>query len=447
MRNILTTELRKMLQENRAKELRALAVEMHPADLAEAAAGLEGEEVALVLKTIGDSNALNIFEFLPLEIQMETIEFIPKDKLVHMIEEMSADNRADLVKNINEELRERFMPYVAQAERNDIRRLMTYEEDTAGSVMTTEYASLPSNLTVSEALNQLRSQAPDKETIYYVYITGVNRKLEGFLSLKDIILANPRQILGQIMHKDQIFSNVNDDVEAVAEKIAKYDLLAIPVVDDNYRLMGIVTVDDVIDIVEHENTEDFQKISAVVPLEFSYFETKFFNLFGHRFLWLLILLLAETISGSILARYENALKSVVALAFFIPLLMDTAGNAGSQASTMMVRALSVGEVHFQDYFRVMRRELLMGLLLGGTLSLVAIGKAYFLGQGGGIGITVGIALGITIVVANITGASLPILSKKFGLDPALISAPLITTMVDVVGLIVYFETAHIILLT
>ena len=211
--------------------------------------------------------------------------------------------------------------------------------------------------------------------------------------------------------------------------------------------MGIVTVDDVMDIKEHENTEDFQRISAVVPLEFSYFDTKFFSLFGHRFLWLLILLLAETISGSILANYEHALKSVVALAFFIPLLMDTAGNAGSQASTMMVRALSVGEVRLRDYFRVIKRELLMGVLLGGTLSLVAVGKAYFLGQPAGIALTVGIALGITIVAANITGASLPIISKSLGFDPALISAPLITTMVDVVGLIVYFETARFMLIT
>jgi len=211
--------------------------------------------------------------------------------------------------------------------------------------------------------------------------------------------------------------------------------------------MGIVTIDDVMDIKEQENTEDFQKISAVIPLEFSYFETKFFNLFGHRFLWLVILLLAETVSGSILASYENALKSVVALAFFIPLLLDTAGNAGSQASTMMVRALSVGEVHLKDYFRVMKRELCMGFLLGGTLSLVAIAKTYFLGQGTGLGLTVGIALGITIIVANIVGASLPIISKSMGFDPALISSPLITTMVDVVGLIVYFETAHLILMT
>ncbi|MBI5789504.1 MAG: magnesium transporter [Candidatus Schekmanbacteria bacterium] len=445
MRPILTADLKQLLQQNDREELKVLAEEIHPADIAEAAAELEGQEVAQIIEIIGGSNALNIFEFLPLETQKDTVEYIPKQKLALMIEEMSPDNRADLVKNIDKELQERFMPYVAQAERNDIKRLMDYEEDTAGSVMTTEYVSLPSGIKAGEALESLRQQAPDKETIYDVYILDEARKLIGFLTLKQIILARSNQQLGQIMNEEPIYCKVGDDVEAVADQIAKYDLLAIPVVDNENHLMGIVTVDDVIDIVEEQNTEDFQRISAVVPLEYSYFETKFIHLFGHRLLWLVILLVMDFFSGSIIARYEGSLKALVSLTIFIPMLLDTGGNTGSQSSTMLIRALSLGEVTFKDFFTIIRRELLMGLLLGVTLSIVAFGKAWLMGESVGLGLTVGIALAVTVIVANLTGALLPLLSKLLKIDPALISSPLITTVADVVGLIVYFETARVLL--
>lgn len=324
--------------------------------------------------------------------------------MLRFVENMEPDDRVDLLKAVDDDVREAIMPLIAQAERNDIRRLWKYEEGTAGAVMTTEYAVLPQHITVSEALEQMRLQAPNKETIYTIHITDGQRHLLGILSLRDLIMSKPRITLDTIMQTRVISVPHEMAEEEVAAVIAKYDLLAVPVVDAENRLLGIITVDDVIDIIEAESTEDFQRISAVVPFEEGYFRRSLPRLFWNRFLWLALLLFTSLLSTTIMEMNSGVLHQMVALAFFIPMVTGTCGNAGTQSATMMVRSLALGEVDPGDFLRVFRRELFMGLALGVTLGLMAYFRVYLQDRNVLLGWTVGAALLATLLTANLTGA-------------------------------------------
>jgi magnesium transporter len=346
---------------------------------------------------------------------------------------------------VDVDVRESIMRLIAQAERNEIRRLWQYAEGTAGAVMTTEYAVLPQSITVADALEQMRLQAPNKETIYSIHITDAQRHLLGILSLRDLILSKPRARLDTIM-ETQVISVPHDMAEeAVAAVIAKYDLLAVPVVDGDNRLLGIITVDDVIDILEAENTEDFQRISAVMPFEEGYFKRSLPRLFWNRFIWLAVLLFTSLLSTTIMEMNSAVLHQMVALAFFIPLVTGTCGNAGTQSATMVVRALALGEIRPGDFLRVFRRELFMGLALGITLGVMAYFRVFFQDHNVLLGGTVAAALVATLLTANLTGALLPILLKKLHLDPALTAGPFIATVIDAVGITLYFQIAVVLL--
>jgi magnesium transporter len=354
---------------------------------------------------------------------------------------MDPDDRVDLLKAVDDDVREAIMPLIAQAERNDIRRLWKYEEGTAGAVMTTEYAVLPQDITVANALEQMRLQAPNKETIYTIHITDVQRHLLGIISLRDLIMSKPRAALEAIMETRVISVSHDMAEEDVAAIIAKYDLLAVPVVDRENRLLGIITVDDVIDIMEAENTQDFQLISAMVPFEEEYFKRPLPRLFWSRFLWLAVLLFTSLISTTIMEMNSAVIHQMVALAFFIPLVTGTCGNAGTQSATMVVRALALGEIGPGDVFRVFRRELLLGLALGGSLGLMAYFRVFLQDHSMILGWTVGAALLATLLTANLTGALMPLLLKKLKLDPALTAGPFIATVIDAVGITLYFQIA------
>ena len=416
---------------------------LHPSDIAETLeqSNLIPCQIVEILVQVGNHKASDAFAQLSIETQQACVEASNAQTMLRFIENMEPDDRVDLLKAVDEDVREAIMPLIAQAERNDIRRLWRYAEGTAGAVMTTEYAVLPQFITVAEALEQMRLQAPNKETIYTIHITDAQRHLLGIVSLRDLIMSKPRMTLEAIM-ETRVISVAHDmPEEAVAAVIAKYDLLAVPVVDNENRLLGIITVDDVMDILEAENTEDFQRISAVVPFEEGYFKRSLPRLFWSRFIWLAVLLFTSLLSTTIMEMNSAVLHQMVALAFFIPLVTGTCGNAGTQSATMVVRGLALGEIGPGDFLRVFRRELLMGLALGGALGLMAYFRVFLQDQSVLLGWTVGAALLATLLTANLTGALMPLLLKKLRLDPALTAGPFIATVIDAVGITLYFQIA------
>jgi magnesium transporter len=420
---------------------------LHPSDIAEILeeCGAQPSRIIELLLAIGNHKALDAFAQLPMEIQEACLESGNAQTMLRFVENMDSDDRVDLLKAVDDEVREAIMPLIAQAERNDIRRLWDYEEGTAGAVMTTEYAMLAPHLTVEAALEQLRLQAPNKETIYYVYITDAQRHLIGILSLRDLIISRRRTILEKIMETQAISVPHKMPVEQVAGVISKYDLLAVPVVDGDNRLLGIITVDDVIDIIEAESTEDFQRISAVMPFEEEYFKRPLPRLFWSRFIWLAVLLFTSLLSTTIMEANAAVLHQMVALAFFIPLVTGTCGNAGTQSATMVVRAMALGEIGPGDFVRVFGRELIMGLALGAALGLMAYFRVFLQDHNMILGYVVAVALVVTLLAANLTGALMPLLLKKLKLDPALTAGPFIATVIDAVGISIYFKTAVVLL--
>jgi magnesium transporter len=417
--------------------------ERHPADIAEYLEGGDFSPLEIVetLVKVGNHKALEAFEQLSLEVQEACLEAGNTRTMLTFIENMEPDDRVDLLKAVDADISEAIMPLIAQAERNEIRRLWNYEEGTAGAVMTTEYATLAGGITVRDALEKLRLQAPNKETIYYVYITDAERHLLGIISLRDLIMSKPQALLRDVMQEKVIAVHHELDVEEAAAQIQKYDFLAMPVVDRENRLLGIITVDDVIDIIEAENTEDFQRISAVVPFEEEYFRRPMPRLFWSRFCWLAILLFTSLLSTTIMEWNAGALNNMMALAFFIPMVIGTCGNAATQSATMVVRALALDEVSPGDFLRVFGRELWMGVALGAALGLMAYFRVFLQDSNFMLAAIVGSALLATLLVANLGGALIPLLLKKIRLDPALTAGPLMATVIDAVGITVYFQIA------
>lgn len=426
-------------RDNMIAGLRAL----HPSDIAETIehSGSDPSTLVEILLRVGNHKAVDAFARLSIETQQACLEASNAQTMLRFVEHMEPDDRVDLLKAMDDELREAVMPLIAQAERNAIRKLLRYEEGTAGSVMTTEYAMLPQSLTVADALAKLRLQAPNKETIYYIYITDDERRLLGILSLRELIMSKPGTVLQNIMQTQVISVHHEQKVEEVAAIISKYDLLAVPVVNETNRLLGIITVDDVIDIIEAESTEDFQRISAVMPFEENYFKRPLPWMFWSRFLWLAVLLFTSLLSTSIMEMNAAVLRQMVALAFFIPMVIGTCGNAGTQSATMIVRSMALGEVHMGDFMRIFRRELVMGLALGVILGLMAYARVFLQDRNPLLGLVVAAALLATLLMANLTGALMPLILKRLRLDPALTAGPFIATIIDALGIAIYFQIA------
>ncbi len=416
--------------------------ELHPADIAEQLenSDLRPLDIIETLAQIGNHKALEAFEQLSIETQEACLEAGNTRTMLKFIENMEPDDRVDLLKAVDNDIREAIMPLIAQAERNEIRRLWDYAEGTAGAVMTTEYCSLPVEISVREALEGLRLQAPNKETIYYVYITD-SRHLLGMVSLRDLIMSKPQVKLADVMETNVISVPHDLDVESAAAQIQKYDFLAMPVVDQENRLLGMITVDDVIDIIEAENTEDFQRISAVVPFEEEYFKRPMPRLFWSRFCWLAILLFTSILSTTVMEWNADQLERMVALAFFIPMVVGTCGNAATQSATMVVRALALGEVCPRDFMRVFSREVLMGIALGVALGFMAYFRVFLQDQHLILAAVVGVSLLATMLLANLGGALIPLLLKRIKLDPALTAGPVMATIIDALGITIYFQVA------
>jgi len=373
---LFSPEVRELLQSDDVETMRTFCETLHPATLAEVLSDdFPIDQGWRFLQTTSIAKQAEIFSYFPLEWQVQMVEGTGRQHMARLIEEMSSDDRADLLRRLTPQVAEGLLRLVDEADRRDIARLVQYPENSAGALMTTDYAWLPANITVDEALDRLRLQAPDKETIYYVYIVDEQRRLLGVVSLRDLILAPRRSLLSDIMERSLVTVKVTDDQEQAARVVAQYDLLAMPVVDNDGRLVGIITHDDVIDVIQEEATEDVHRMGAVGPMESGYLETSFFRLWRSRALWLSFLFLAELFTFTALAYFEDAIAEVVVLSLFVPLCISTGGNSGSQAATLITRALALGQVTLRDWSRVLRHEFLMGLILGVTLGLIGFVRA------------------------------------------------------------------------
>ncbi len=426
------------------KKLRELFDDLHPYDVFSLIEDLPPEDIAKIISALG-KKGIEVFEYFPDEEKKDIFYCFSRKKMVELLEEMAPDDRVDFVKKLPEDLVEDILPLLAQAERNDIKRLLQYEEGTAGAIMTTEYATIPPDITVDKALEYLRRVAPDRETIYYVYVTDRDRKLLGLVTLRDLIVARRTAKIEDIMHRDLIVVRVDDPVEEVAKKVRDYDFLAIPVVDHENRLVGIVTVDDVIDVIEEEDTEDMFAYGASGVVH-NYTEESVWNIARKRITWLLVLVFVQFISGAVLQMHSAELQAMIALAFFLPVLSGMGGNAGSQSSTTIIRGLATGEIEEADMWRIFYKELRVGLLVGSILGIIGFARAMFIQQDVRLGLTVFLSMVATVTAATTAGAMLPIFFKKIGLDPALMSGPFIASVVDIVSILIYFEIARIIIM-
>jgi len=437
---LMLPELRDLLEQGDTEVLAELVTELHPASVAEFSEGLSVEEVWRLLDYAPIPVQADIFSFYSPRKQEELVSGVGRKRMSRLLEEMSHDDRVDLLQRLDDDVVEGLLPLVAKADREDIRKLLSYPEDSAGAVMTTDYATLQPDVTVSEALTLLRKQASRAETIYYVYVVDEERRLIGFVSLRDLVLARPNDVVRNIMQTEVISVRVDEDQEEVAQLLSKYDFLAIPVLDTRDRLVGIVTHDDVADVMEAEATEDFHLAAAVSPLVEGYQDSGIWSLYSRRVSWLVILVFVNLVSSGVIAAYEETLQSVIALAFFLPLLIDSGGNTGSQAATLIIRGLATDEVHLKQWLKVLGKELLVGLSLGGTMAIASMSLGMFRG-GWEVGVIVGLSMLCIVVLTNLIGALLPFILTKMKIDPAVASSPLITTVSDATGLILYFNIA------
>jgi magnesium transporter len=411
------------------------------ADIAEALARLQPPQIAAVLPWLEADERARVFGYLPLDDQSELVAELERPAMVELFDHMSADERADLYNALPSARRELLLPALAQAEREDIRRLAGYSESTAGSIMTSDYATLLPGLTAREAVEELRRVAPDKETIYNSYVVDGERRLVGVVTLRRLITAMPDARVEQLMETNPVVAYVDDDQEAVADKIARYDFIALPILDAGERLVGIVTADDAMDVAQREATEDFLRAGgAGGTLVGSVREASVTHLYRLRVFWLVLLVFANIFSGAGIAHYEDTIASHLALLFFLPLLIASSGNAGSQSATMMVRALATGDVQTRDWGRMLGREIVIAGLLGLTMA-VAIAAIGVWRGGPDIAAVVAMTMIVVVLVGSLIGMSLPFVLSRFGLDPATASGPLVTSIADIAGVLVYFGIA------
>lgn len=410
-------------------------------DLADTLERLPSSARATVLPLIPGEERAQAFGYLPLELQTSLVAKMPRNKVVELLGLMSSDERVDLYNTLPADRRERLLPALAHAEREDIRRLASYPADSVGAIMTSEYAALTATLSADEAIAELRRIAPDTETIYNAYVIDPQRRLMGVVSLRRLILADPDMPLSELMIRNPITVPVDSDQEEAARRIARYDFIALPVVDGDGRIVGIVTADDAMDVAAAEATEDFHKAGGSLgSLTVSMKNASVGLLYRQRVHWLVILVFANLFSGAGIAHFEDLIATNMALVFFLPLLIASGGNAGAQSATLMVRALATGDVALRDWSAMLGREVAVALLLGLTMALAVSAIGIFRG-GPPIALVVAIAMLLIVMVGSVMGMSLPFLLSRFRADPASASSPLITSLADGIGILIYFGIA------
>ncbi len=434
-------ELREMLAENDVASLGEFCTALHPARTAEFMEGLAGREAWAVLRHAELPLRVQIFGFLTDEQQVDILEHEDRAEIAQFIGELPPDDRVDLIEEVEPWIVEEIMPLIDIEERRDILRLRQYPEGTAGAIMTTAFARLSEDLPIEQVKSVLREQAEDLETIYYLYVVDNEDHLRGLISFREVVMGAPGATVGELMERDLVSVNVLDDQEEVAEKVARYDLLAIPVVDEEHRMLGIITHDDVIDVMREEATEDAHMSGAVAPLREGYLETSLRTLTWKRGIWLAILFFGALLTAIALDRYETITQHITWLVLFIPLVISTGGNSGNQSATLVITALSRGDIQLGDWWRVMWRELAMGGLLGGTLGFVGFFCALPVAPTWLAATVIPITLVCVVMVGTLLGSLLPLLFSRLGLDPAMMSNPFVAGIIDVFGIIIYMHVA------
>lgn len=449
MRNpLLVPDLRELIQGGEDDVLREFLEDQHPGRVAEFIEDLPDGDGDAVFRVLAPRERAEVLSYFDTDEQSRLVEAMPPKEAAELLRVMSHDDRADLVNRLDEDFVDEVLPNLAQAEREDIARLAAYEPGTAGAVMTTDYVTLPAHITVREALERLRHEAPDRETIYYCYVVDHNRRLIGFISLKTLILARRSAVIEEIMQLDVIQAKVDDDQESVARTIDKYDLIALPIVDADSKLVGIVTHDDALDILRREQTEDILKFGGVSPDpeadDLPYWQSPVVSVVRRRIKWLMLLFLAENLTTPVNEHFQWTLDEgqAPALFFFMALLTGTGGNAGSQTVGTVIRGMALGEIKLSHTLQVVFREWLTGLCLGVLLGTAGFFYIHFWrGQPWDVSAVVGLSLFGVCMWSNVIGAVVPLVARRVGIDPAVVSAPFISTLVDATGLIIYFSIA------
>ena len=451
---IVEKALLKMLEEKKYSTLRDILITMNPADVAGLFDGLEEKQIPVMFRLLPKEQAAETFVEMEPEAQQLLIQGFSDNELREVLDELYVDDAADLVEEMPANVVRRILGQADPEMRSSINQILRYPENSAGALMTMEYVSLRPDMTVEEAILRIRRQGVDKETIYTCYVLDKDRTLLGIVTVKDLLLAESDDTeIREIMTSNIISVTTQDDQEEVAKMFSKYNFLALPVVDTENRMVGIVTFDDAMDVMEEEATEDMEIMAAMTPSEKSYLKSSPFDLYKHRIPWLMLLMVSATFTGMIISSFESALTKLAALTAFIPMLMDTGGNCGSQSSVTVIRALSLDELEFSDALTVLWKEIRTAVLCGVTLAAVCFLKVLLVDRllmgntsiSLSVDLVICLALGVTVIMAKMVGCTLPLLAKKLGFDPAVMASPFITTIVDALSLLVYFLFAKTIL--
>ena len=440
-------EILNLIENQKFNDLREYLEQVKSADFPSLFEELDKDKMIVIYRILSKEKAADVFAELDPDIQEDLINCFTDRELKNVINELFMDDAVDLIEEMPSNVVKRILKNVKESDRKIINELLEYSEDSAGGIMTTEFIDLKENMTVESAFDKIRKIGLDKETVYYCYVLTVDRKLIGFVDLKYLLVADKKEKIRNIMKTNVITVTTSTDKEEVAKMFDKYNFLALPVVDKENRLVGIVTIDDAIDVLQDEVEEDFEKMAAVTPSDDSYFKTGVFKHARNRIVWLIFLMLASIITGNVLSMYENAFAAVPILVAFVPLLMGTGGNCGAQASTLVIRGLSQDEIKLKDFFKVWWKEIRVAVVVGITLALINSLRIFIqYGQSQmELAIVVGLTLIIVSMLAKSLGCILPMLAKKLKLDPAIMASPLITTIVDTCSVLVYFNLAVIIL--
>ncbi|MDR0446747.1 MAG: magnesium transporter [Oscillospiraceae bacterium] len=436
-----------LLKSNGYTELRRVLGELNPADIAEEFEEMELADAVRVFRMLPKDTAAEVFAYLPSDNQQGIVEKIKDSEIKSVVEEMFLDDAVDFIEEMPASVVKRVLANLTPDKREIINQFLKYPENSAGSIMTIEYISLKERLTVREAFDKIRAEGIDSETIYTCYVTDSERRLLGDVSVRALLLAPPDARVSDIMNAGVTPAVTTDDRESIVGDFRKYGLLAMPVVDNENRIVGIVTVDDVMTVQEEEATEDFEIMAAMSPSDDPYLKTSIFTLTKNRLPWLLLLMLSATFTGAIISGFEEALSTIPALIAFIPMLMDTGGNAGAQSSTLIIRGMALDEVEPSDILRVLWKELRVALLCGSALAAVNFARIAIMKRDVILSITVSISLLLTVMLAKTVGCLLPIAAKKLKLDPAVMASPVITTLVDAGALLLFFGMAQALLAT
>ncbi len=446
LENIALPEIKELIKERKFEEVKKILNSLHPEDAATIITKVNKPRLQLIFfRLLEPQKCIEVFEYLPHDLQEDILKTIPLQEGKNILEEMSPDERTALFEDMPAELVKKLLFLLSPQERQLAIQLLNYPEDSVGRLITPDFVQLQESWTVQQALEHIRKVGLEKETIYNCYVLDENKRLIGVVSLKSLVLAPPKKLVRDIMDTNVIKIDAYADKEEAVKIFKDYDLFALPVVDKKEKLLGIITFDDLVDVLEEEATEDFEKIAAVLPVEKPYMEASFVEVAWKRIFWLFVLVVLESFSGVVMQKFSSTIQAMVSLTFFLPILVATGGNAGTQSATMIIRGLATGDLKPQDFFKVIWRESFMGVVIGLAMGVFGLLRALLQIGHWLLSVSVGISMCFTVVLSTLIGASLPLIFRKMKLDPALMSSPLLATIVDVFGVAIYFSVASFIL--